>query len=440
MKQALVLGAGLVAKPLIQYLLRFDHIHVTVASKDFMARDYIDEHPRGRTIEFDISDDAQLEDLVREADLVVSLLPYTFHVKVATLCIAHKTHMATASYVSDEMKSLHAKAEAAGIIILNEIGLDPGIDHMSAMELIDKIRDEGGKITSFESNCGGLPFWDAVTTPFQYKFSWSPTGVLLAAKNPAVFKQDGKIVHIPNKDLFRTTQELDLKQFGRYEVYPNRDSLKYIHTYGLEDVETLFRGTIRNLGWSDTFSAILDLNLLDQEREFDLTDKSYAQFMAMLLHVPVDVDIKEAVAAKIHHHPMTQTMNKLEWLGLFSDEIVGKVTTSFQLMLELISGKLRYAPEEKDMVILNHVIKYNLAQQQKEIRALLIAHGENGDNHIMSKTVGLPLAIASRLILEGAIDLRGVVIPIHKQIYQPVLKELREQGITFIEEELTHVL
>lgn len=434
MKKALVLGAGLVAKPLIEYLLNTETIAVVVASKDFIDRDYIDAHPHGRSVDLDISDTAQLDALVAEADIVVSLLPYTFHLAVAKLCVKYKKHMTTASYVSDDMKAISKEAEDAGICILNELGLDPGIDHMSAMEIIDRIHAEEGSITSFKSNCGGLPFWNATTTPFQYKFSWSPVGVLLAAKNSATYRENGVVVEIPNDELFNTTTPLNLNEFGQYEVYPNRDSIKYIDTYGLNGIETLVRGTIRNLGWSDTFAAINKMNLLDNDTEYDFTTQTYADLMAAAIGAADAADIRTKVAHFCGIHPLSQVINRLDWLGLFSAEIIGKSSTRFNVLLELVSSKLSYAKGERDMVLLHHDFLYTTkAGEKRRAQSLLFAHGDKNENYIMSKTVGLPLAIATRLVLEGKIERTGVHIPVSKDIYTPILAELKLHGIEFIE-------
>jgi saccharopine dehydrogenase (NADP+, L-glutamate forming)/spermidine synthase len=436
MKKALVLGAGLVAKPLINYLLNSPNISVTVASKDFIDRDYIDAHPQGSSIDLDIANNAQLEELIMGADIVVSLLPYTFHLNVAKLCIKHKKNMTTASYVSDDMKALDSAATEAGIVILNELGLDPGIDHMSAMEIIDRIHKQGGTINSFRSNCGGLPFWNATTTPFQYKFSWSPAGVLLAAKNSATYKENGSVKVVPNKELFSSNYQLDLDQFGVYEVYPNRDSIKYINLYGLDGIDTIYRGTIRNMGWCDTFSAINKLDLLDDQIQYDLTNVTYAEFMAKLIDSDNSENIQEKVADFCGLHRLAQVMNRLDWLGLFSEEKIGKSCTRFQVMLDLVAKKLSYAKGERDMVLLHHEFKYTLATGEKRrTSSLLLAHGDSHESFIMSKTVGLPLAIATRLVLENKINLKGVQIPVLKEIYTPILDELAELGIEFMEKD-----
>lgn len=433
-KNALVLGAGLVSKPLINYLLSQAYINVTVASKDFLQRDYIDNHEFGKTVDLDISNHDQLENLIKESDIVVSLLPYTFHVTVAKFCLKHKKHMTTASYISDEMKALDEEAKAAGISIINELGLDPGIDHMSAMKIIDEAKANNGSIESFYSNCGGLPFWDAATTPFQYKFSWSPVGVLLAAGNNAEYFQDGSVKKIENKDLFKNTYQLDLDQFGLYEVYPNRDSVKYIKLYGLEGIKTLYRGTIRNLGWADFFDAVIRLDLLNNTKTYNLKGKSYKWLLSKHLGFSETSDVEAELSKLLGIHKLSQVMNKFKFLGLFSEDIIDADCKSFfDVILKIVSVKLRYKPDEKDMVLLQHEFIISYPDRKEEVKSLLIAHGDDAENHIMSKTVGLPLAITTRLLLDGKISNRGVMLPLNKTIYEPVLKELAEFGIEFIE-------
>jgi saccharopine dehydrogenase-like NADP-dependent oxidoreductase len=433
-KSVLVLGAGLVSKPLINYFLSQGYINVTVASKDFLQRDYIDNHERGTTVDFDINDEEHLEELVKNHDITVSLLPYAFHIRVANLCLKYKKHMTTASYVSEEMKKLDEEAKAADIAIINEIGLDPGIDHMSAMKIIHEAQENGGTIESFYSNCGGLPFWDATTTPFMYKFSWSPLGVLLAAKNDAEFYKDREVVKIENKDLFKQTFKLDLGEFGLYEVYANRDSVKYIELYGLKNIKTLFRGTIRNLGWADFFDAVLKLDILNNTQSYNLEGKSYKWLVCNHFGIDVKEDVEQYIADKLGIHKLSQIINKFKFLGLFSDDLIkGKANTLFDVVLNIISEKLRYAPDEKDMILLQHDFIVDYGTRKEEVKSLLIAHGDDAENHIMSKTVGLPLAITTRLLLDGKISDRGVLLPLKKEIYEPVLDELADLGIAFIE-------
>ena len=433
MKHALVLGAGLVSQPLIKYLIE-KNIFVTAASRDFIDRDYLDSTENAKAVELDLNDNEAIEIMVSKSDIVISLLPYAFHVKIAKMCIKHKTNMLTASYVSDEMEALHEEAKEAGIIIMNEIGLDPGIDHMSAMQVIDEIKADGGELTSFISNCGGLPMWDAISTPFKYKFSWSPEGVVLAAKNSAQYLENGTEIKIPEREIFKYNKNYDLGQFGQYEVYPNRDSLKYIGLYGLEGIKTMYRGTFRNLGWCDMFTALMEIRLLDQEKEYDLKNMTFHEFMREHLGLDSNKEIKELVSKKLKLNIQSTILSKIEWLGLCSDEPIGlDKGTSFDIICQLLKDKLQYEDGERDLVILQHEFEANYPDRTEKRTSLLLAKGiKNGDS-AMARTVGLPAAIASYFILEGKISKKGVQRPLFKEIYEPTLKELESYGITFLE-------
>ena len=438
MKRALVLGAGLVSKPLIDYLLEHN-IHVTVASKDFINRSAIDSHTHATSVDLDLNNKAHIETLVTESDIVISLLPYAFHVEIATLCIRHKKNMVTASYVSDAMSELDQAAKDAGIIIMNEVGLDPGIDHMSAMQVIDEIKSEGGELTSFISNCGGLPLWDAVTTPFKYKFSWSPEGVVLAATNSAQYLENGHEIRIPKGKIFNHHKAYNLGQFGQYEVYPNRDSLKYIDVYGLTGIQTMYRGTFRNLGWCDLFSAMMEINLLDQEKQYQFSGVTYHQFMKMHLDVAGEEELASLVSKRLKISKDSEPILKLEWLGLFEDEAVGiEKASAFDVLCHLLKTKLQYNEGERDLVVMQHEFEA-IFEDRTEIRtSLLISKGEKNGASAMARTVGLPAAIVTKLILDDKISLKGVQIPLSKEVYEPTLKELESFGISFKEKKSVH--
>ena len=301
MKQVLCLGAGLVARPFIQYLSDND-FHVVVASRTISkAERLIEGCENAEAVAFNIAkDDELLEKLTKEADLVCSLLPYTFHVKAAKVAIRHKTHFCTTSYISDEMKALDDEAKTAGILLLNECGVDPGIDHMSAMKIIDEVHNNNGKIESFTSFTGGLPAPDANNNPYGYKLSWSPRGVLLAGRNDAQFLRDGKEVRIPGSELFENCELMEVPGMGTFEGYPNRNSLSYIDIYNIQETKTMLRGTFRNVGWCGTLDKIADLGLLDIE-ERSLDDMTYAALMRELISTN-ESDVKIAVAFVPPHH------------------------------------------------------------------------------------------------------------------------------------------
>ncbi|MFX1565926.1 MAG: saccharopine dehydrogenase C-terminal domain-containing protein [Promethearchaeota archaeon] len=436
MKHVLVLGAGLVARPYVNYLLDHDY-QVTVASRTVSkAMNLIGDHPNGEARAFDINRQAkELKNLVKPADLVASLLPYTFHVQVARECLRHKVNMVTTSYVSDEMRTLDGQAKRANIILLNECGVDPGQDHMSAMKIIHKAQAHGGKILEFTSFTGGLPAPDANTNPFGYKLSWSPRGVLLAGRNSALFRRDGKRIEIPAEELFNSCHVEVVPELGDFEGYPNRNSLQYIDIYGLQGIKTMLRGTLRYPGWCKTMYNIGKLGLLDLEEQ-SFHDLSYAQFLRQHLKLPVGTDVKEEVAGRLNLSVEDEVIQRYEWLGLFGDhEIPLTRGAPIDVLVALFQEKLQYAPGERDMIVMQHQFTIQNSDNSREkIRSTLIDYGiPNGDSS-MSRTVALPAAIASHMILTGEIQLKGVQIPIVPELYEPILRELESFDIRFKEE------
>ena len=433
MKKILVLGAGLVSGPLVHYLLDQDEFEVTVASRTVeKAQALVGDAANGIAKRVDVSDEESLENLIAQADLSISLLPYVYHPLVAKLCVKHKKQMVTASYVKDEMRALDEDAKRAGVILLNEIGVDPGIDHMSAMKVIDHIRNNGGELVSFSSYCGGLPAPDANDNPFGYKFSWSPRGVVLAGKNPARFLKDGEIVDIPGEELFANHWPVEIEGFGTLEGYPNRDSLPYIDTYGIHGVKTMFRGTLRYPGWCETLKKISELGLLDETERDDLEGLSLAQVTAKL--IGSSGDLKADVAAHLHIDAGSFVISNLEWLGLFSDD---PIPAGAKSPLDVLAGrmleKMQYAPGERDMLIMQHEFVAKYPDRTEKTTSTMIDYGIPHGDTSMSRTVGLPAAIATRLILEGKIALTGVQVPVMPEIYEPVLAELESMGIKFTE-------
>ncbi len=438
MKKVLLLGAGLVSRPLVQYLLKQPEFHVTVASRTVSkAQRLVGNHERGKALEWQVSQEEELNKLASEHDLVISLLPYTYHTQVAKVCIQFKKHLITTSYVSDEMKSLDAEARAANILLLNEIGLDPGIDHMSAKRIIDAVHQKEGQILGFSSYCGGLPAPEANDNPFGYKFSWSPRGVLMAGMNSARFLKDGKVVNIPGKDLFDHFDYVEIEGMGKFEGYPNRDSVPYVETYSIPETKTMFRGTLRNLGWCHTMKKIADLGLLNMEERSDLKDMTCAQFTAMVIGSGSAENIREQVAALLHVKPDSDILDRMEWLGLFSNEAIPEnQNTILDVLVPLFLKKMEYKPGERDMIILYHefIANYPSSSNAKErITSTLIDYGiPNGDSS-MSRTVSLPAAIAARMILERKINNTGVMIPVQASIYNPILDELEQLNIKCVE-------
>ncbi|MBI4224220.1 MAG: saccharopine dehydrogenase NADP-binding domain-containing protein [Deltaproteobacteria bacterium] len=420
MKNVLVLGAGLVAGPLVRYLLE-SGFAVTVASRTLpKAQKLIGNHPSAKARQWNSDDRDALSRLVRQTDLAISLLPYIHHPKVAELCVEHKKPMVTTSYVSEAMRKLDAPARTAGVILLNEIGVDPGIDHMSAMQIIDHVRDRGGKTVSFYSYCGGLPAPEANTNPWGYKFSWSPRGVVLAAKNGAKYLKEERVVEIAPRDLFTHTWKVAVDGAGTFDAYPNRDSLSYIETYGLDGIQTMYRGTLRNPGWCETWKTIAELNLYDNSQTYDFSNQTYGEWAFTRKRIP----------RESNHEVSASSWKWFEWLGLFSNEKIPLQNgTALDLLSYILEKKLKYEPGERDMLVMHHEFIAQFPDKKERITSTLVDFGiPNGDTS-MSRTVGLPAAVAARLILEGKISLKGVQIPVCREIYEPVLAELKELGI-----------
>ena len=433
MKKVLCLGAGLVARPFIHYLSEHG-FHVVVASRTkSKAESLIEGCENTEAVAFNIaSDDSLLEELTAKVDLVCSLLPYTFHVKAAKVAIKHKKTFCTTSYISDAMKALEDEAKKAGVLLLNECGVDPGIDHMSAMQIIDHVHNNNGKIVSFTSFTGGLPAPEANNNPYGYKLSWSPRGVLLAGRNDAHFLRDGKEVKIQGADLFQNCEPMEVPGMGTFEGYPNRDSMSYIDIYNIQETKTMLRGTFRNTGWCETLDKIADLGLLDiEERSF--ADTTYAEMMKELSSAG-NGDVKEAVANFCKIEKDSKVISRFEWLGLFDErKIDPKINTRLDALCALFEEKMNYAPGERDMIVMHHEFIAKYPDKKQKITSTMIDYGiPNGDSS-MSRTVALPVAIASRMILEGRINLTGVYRPTIPEIYEPILEELATLDISLEE-------
>ncbi len=438
MKKVLILGAGLVARPLVRYLLDQPDLQVEVASRTVSkAVKLIEGHPRGVAKELNLKNEDALKNEVAAADLIISMVPYAFHPKVAEFCIGFKKQMVTTSYVSEAMKTLDQDARKAGVIILNELGLDPGIDHMEAMRIIHEIREKGGQLLSFISFCGGLPAAEANTNPFGYKFSWSPTGVLLAGKNSAQYLQDGREVFIPAEKLFESYTLRTIEGLGVFEGYPNRNSLPYIELYGVPETKTMLRGTLRNIGWCETIRTMVRLGLLDQE-EKEWTGLTFAGFTRKLLNTQTE-DIQTKISERLGIHPGLAILRRLEWLGLFGEEPLPlQKGSALDIISARMTQQLAYAPDERDMIVLQHefIASYPGAGKERII-STLIDFGVSGGDSSMARTVGLPAAIGTKLILEGKIKETGVHIPVSPEIYRPILAELKTLNIAFKEKRET---
>ncbi len=436
MKSVLVLGAGLVTRPLVRYLLEQPDFKVIVASRTVSkAEKLVDGHSRGEARQLLVQEEDHLKDLISQSDLVISLVPWTYHPVVAKHCLELAKHLITTSYVKEAMQDLDRQVRDKNLLFLNEIGLDPGIDHMSAIKIIHGVEDRGGKIVSFYSYCGGLPAPEANTNPFGYKFSWSPRGVVLAGKNTGRYLKEGREVNVPSEDLFTHTWTIEIESIGELTAYPNRDSIPYIDTYGLKDAKSMFRGTLRNPGWCETWKKFVDLGLLDEQERSGWQGKTYADFTRTLVKKPTG-NLRADLAKQFEIPENSAILDRFEWLGLLDDDPLPVESGS---PLDILAGrlleKMPYEPGERDMIVLHHefIAEYPDLPAKEKITSTLIDFGiPNGDS-AMSRTVSLPAAVAAKMVLHGKIKATGVHIPVLPEIYEPVLKELEDLGITFKE-------
>ena len=434
MNKVLILGAGLVVKPMVEYLLE-NGFKVMIASpmKD-RADEMINGNPYGASVDWSMDDPEMLDKLVDEYDITVSLLPYKYHSDVAIVCLRHGKSLVTTSYVQPAMQAFDGDAKKAGVLFLNEIGLDPGIDHMSAMKIIDHIHDKGGKVEEFYSLCGALPAPEAAGNPLKYKFSWSPKGVILASMNSALYLKKGKKVFIESADIFKDRFIHDFPGIGELDVYPNRDSISYIDIYGIPETRTMYRGTFRYKGWCETLDAMKSLGMLDVT-VIDYTGMSYAEFLAERGSTDV-ADLKKKIAKRLGIREESPAIMSLGYLGFFSEEILHYDKTSpFEITSDRMISKMLLAHDERDMVILQHIFLALYPNGKKEvIKSSILDFGSPSSNTSIGRTVALPAAIAVKMILEKKIGLSGVYRPVVPQIYTPVLNELKSLGIEMKEE------
>jgi len=434
-KNILILGAGMVAPPVIKYFLKYTDYRIVVADQVYSkAEKLAGNSERTEALKLDINEVKKVDGEISRADAVISVLPYTFHPLVAEYCIKQRKHLITASYVSDSMRKLDERAKAAGIILLNEIGLDPGIDHMEAMRIIHKIKNEGGQIDSFISFCGGLPAPEANTNPLGYKFSWSPLGVLLAGKNQAKYLKNGRKVKITPEALFKNPVKISIEGIGELDGYPNRNSLPYIDIYGIQSVTTMLRGTLRYKGWCPFIQAVVEIGLLEEESR-NWKGFSYESMVRELIQDAGNDDIKTALSDFLHLNIDSDVIKAFEWLGFFQKKPLPLESGSaLDILTQNLQVKLQYKKGERDMIILQHLFHAKYPDgRSKKIKSSLIDFGIPDGDTSMARTVGLPLAIGARLVLEEKIKETGIQIPVIPQIYQPVLKELNALGIGFKE-------
>ncbi|EKF55121.1 saccharopine dehydrogenase [Galbibacter marinus] len=447
MRTILLIGAGKSTSYLLQYLLRNaekEQLHILVGDKDpNNAIELLNNHPLSTAIKLDIFNEQQRVNAIKKADLVISMLPARFHIQVAKDCLAYGKNMVTASYVSPDMEQLDSQVKNKGLIFLNEIGVDPGIDHMSAMKVIDEIRSKGGKMLMFESSTGGLVAPESDTNLWNYKFTWNPRNVVVAGQGgTAKFIQEGKFKYIPYHRLFRRTEFIDIENYGKFEVYANRDSLKYRNAYGLKDTLTLFRGTIRRVGFSKAWDMFVQLGLTDDSYTLDNSERmTYREFINTFLpYSPTDsVELKLRHYLKIDQDDIM--WGKLTELDLFNQQkTIGIVNaTPAQALQKILEEKWTLDKDDKDMIVMYHKFGYELEGNNHQIDSSMVAIGKDTKYTAMAKTVGLPLGIAALKILNKQITTTGVIIPILKNVYQPILEELENHDIIFKEKEVPYI-
>ncbi len=441
MKKILVLGAGLSTYSLIDYLLKnaeeFDW-QITVADvNEEVARKKVKDNPRGKSIAFDITDDAESMRIIGEADIVISMLPAFMHHLVAKKCIDLRKPMLTASYVTDEMKPYDELAKKAGIPILMELGVDPGIDHMSAMRVIDRIKEQGGTINSFYSFTGGLVAPEYDNNPWNYKLTWNPRNVVLAGHGVSQYIQQGRYKYVPYHRLFDRILTRKILNLGEFEAYANRDSLSYREIYGLKDIPSMLRGTLRRPGYAKAWNVFVQLGATDDSYHIeDSENMTYRDFINLFMNyepnVPVEIKLQEY--CKNAADPVV--FEKLKWLGIFDNRKIGlKNATPAQIMQKLLEEKWKLDPQDKDLLIMQHEFKYQLGDENKMIVSAMAIIGNDQQETAMARTVGLPLAIATKLLATGKIDKVGIHRPVDKDMYEPILKELETLGISFEEKE-----
>jgi saccharopine dehydrogenase (NADP+, L-glutamate forming) len=439
MKKVLLIGAGKSSGYLIDYLLKYavlEQFELTVADLNMEAALLKTKSlPNSKAIVLDINNTEQRHEHIKDADIVISMLPAFMHFPVAQDCVKLKKHLITASYVSPEIMSLHEEATKQDVLLLNEIGLDPGLDHLSAMKVIHQIQENGGKLTSFKSFCGGLVAPESNNNPWGYKFSWNPRNVILAGQSTAQYMIDGKYKYLPYQRLFSSAEVIEVEGYGKFDAYANRDSLSYRKLYGIEDIATMVRGTLRQHLYCEAWHVFVMLGLTDDSIQIEVPkDYTYGNFIDSFLP-GTDNDLVKRLCDFTNKSATDELINMIIWTGLLGNEKVGISKGSPAIILQkLLEEKWLLEATDKDMIVMQHLFEYtNSDNVSKNITSTLVVIGEDSQKTAMAKTVGLPLAMAVRRLIKGEIKLRGVQIPVLPEIYKPILQELEEYGIVFEE-------
>jgi len=442
MQTVLILGAGLSSFSLIKYFLEHSETRWKIRVGDIKlenAMDRIEGHPRGEAFRFDVHDPLQRREEIERASIVISMLPARMHHMVAESCVELGKDMVTASYLSPAIRALDNEARKKGIVLMNECGVDPGIDHMSAMQMINRISEEGLELKAFESSTGGLVAPGYENNPWKYKFTWNPRNVVLAGHDGARFLHNGKFKYIPYHKVFSRIETIQVPELGEFEVYGNRDSLTYRETYGLHNLKTMFRGTIRRPGFCEAWDTFVQLGATDDTYVMEHTEEmTYKEFINSFMAFRTDIPVQQKLANYLGLDDNSEMMERLKWLGIFEDTRIGiPGLTPAKILQKILEEKWQLEADDKDMIVMQHQFDFEKEGIHKKRFSTMVCIGEDTKNTAMSLTVGLPLAMVARRILEGTYQDKGVQLPIHPEVYNPVLEELTSYGIRFLEEEIT---
>ena len=441
MQTVLILGAGLSSTSLIKYFLDHSQQGWSVRVGDINPENAlkgINGHPNGEAFRFDVYNSDQRQKEIEKASIVISMLPARMHLLVAECCVRLRKDMVTASYLSPEIRALDKEAREKGMVLMNECGVDPGIDHMSAMQMINRIKEEGGDLKTFESSTGGLVAPGYENNPWKYKFTWNPRNVVLAGHEGARFLHNGKFKYIPYHKVFSRIETIRVPELGEFEVYGNRDSLTYRETYGLHNLETMFRGTIRRPGFCEAWDIFVQLGATDDTYVMENTEEmTYRDFINSFMAYRTDIPVEQKLINYLGLEKDSAMMDRLRWLGIFHETKIGiKGLSPAKILQKILAEKWQLEPEDKDMIVMQHQVELKKEGKRKKRLSTMVCVGQDTFHTAMSLTVGLPLAMVARRILQGEYREKGVQLPIQPEIYNPVLEELKEYGIHFVDEEI----
>lgn len=435
MKNILVIGAGRTSSSLINYLFdksaEFGWL-ITIADQSIeLAEQKAANHPNAKAIQFNVMNNEQRSFFIGKSDLVISLLPETLHIHLVKDCIKHRVNLVTASYVSPQMDAFSDEAKRAGLVFLNEMGLDPGIDHMETMMLLSRVKAKGGNLISLKSFGGGIVARESDDNPWGYKITWNPMNVVMAGMASARYVKDEKLKIVPYNRLFRDVHLVEVPGLGKFESYPNRDSIKYRRIYNVPRIPNVFRGSIRKIGFCKAWNALVQIGLTDNRYLVPDSNKlKYSEWLSFYLDRKNGISVRQALAEFLKESENGDVIKKIEWLGLLSDEKIMLTDVSpAEILLDLLKEKWKFTEKDKDMVVLQIEVEYEIENRVEKIISSLIIYGNPGYNTAMAETVGLPLGVGAKLILNNKIKEKGVIIPIHADIYKPALNELAELGI-----------